>query len=157
MQHFVSCLNISIRVRSKPQNRKPMGHLVLLLLLLFFHLHHHPSFPKQEKTPLMLLTRLPFHVIFIILTPRKQVCWVIFFSSFLVLHLIYNFGRTDIMLNCPSQEKGLSFHLFKPTSVSFEEFLVSLKRFCMLVIRSIPKYFVFPVATEIFFFPFYVL
>ena len=57
------------------------------------------------------------------------------------------------MLNCPSQEKGLSFHLFKPTSVSFEEFLVSLKRFCMLVIRSIPKYFVFPVATEIFFFP----
>lgn len=27
------------------------------------------------------------------------------------------------MLNCPSQEKGLSFHLFKPTSVSFEEFL----------------------------------
>ena len=62
------------------------------------------------------------------------------------------------MLNCPSQEKGLSFHLFKPTSVSFKEFFkVSLKRFCIFRIRFVPKYFVFPVATVNIFFPFSVL
>ena len=63
------------------------------------------------------------------------------------------------MLNGPSLEKGLSFHLFTPTSVSFKEcFKVSLKGFCMFLIRSIPKYFVFPIAVvKFFFFPFYVL